>query len=96
MIAKLKPVYYFYRRFLLPSVLFNFLLLFLKVSFPVALSIKVLFFALLLFVFLFTKQKYKLTFYQNLSINTSHLFILSFLADAVILAITYLIFSYAF
>lgn len=96
MVAKLKPVFYFYRRFLLPSVLFNFLLLFLTVSFTVALSIKFLFFGLLLFIFLYTKQKYKLTFYQNLSVNTPHLFILSFLADALLLAIIYLIFGYAF
>ena len=96
MVAKLKPVFYFYNRFLLPSLFLNFLLIFLRLPFSVSFSVKILFFGLLLFVFLFTKQKSKLTFYHNLSINTPQLFILSFIMDVVILAITYLIAGYVF
>jgi len=60
----------------------------------VSFSVKILFFGLLLFVFLFTKQKSKLTFYHNLSINTPQLFIMSFILDVIILAFTYLIAGY--
>lgn len=95
MVAKLKPVFYFYNRFLLPSLFLNFLLIFLRLPFSVSFSVKILFFGLLLFVFLFTKQKSKLTFYHNLSINTPQLFILSFIMDVVLLALTYLIAGYA-
>lgn len=96
MVSKLKPVFYFYNRFLLPSLFLNFLLIFLNLPFSASFSVKIMFFGLLLFVFLFTKQKSKLTFYHNLSINTSQLFILSFIMDVTILAATYLIAGYVF
>lgn len=91
MVSKLKPVYYFYNKYLLSSLLLNFLLVSLQLPFSVSFSIKILFFGLLLFVFLFTKQKSKLTFYHNLAITTPTLFILSFIMDVVILFLTYLI-----
>ena len=94
MTAKIKPVFYFYRRFLLPSLLFNFLLIFLNQPFPVSFALKILFFGLLLFVYLYTKQKSKLVFYQNLSISTPYLFGFSFLLDITLLALTYLIAGY--
>lgn len=96
MAIKLKPVFYFYNRFLLPSLFLNFLIIFLRLPFSVSVSVKILFFGLLLFVFLFTKQKSKLTFFQNLSINTPQLFIISFLMDVIILSLTYLIAGYVF
>ena len=95
MTARIKPVFYFYRRFLLPSLLFNFLLIFLDQPFPVSFALKFLFFGLLLFVYLYTKQKNKLIFYQNLSISTPSLFVLSFLMDITLLAITYILIGYA-
>lgn len=96
MVTKIRPIFYFYNRFLLPSLFLNFLLIFLKLPFSVSFSVKILFFGLLLFVFLFTKQKSKLTFYHNLAINTPQLFILSFIMDVIILALTYLIADYVF
>lgn len=94
MVNKLKLVYYFYSRFLLPSLVFNFLLVFMKIDFAVSFFFKVLFFALLIFVYLRTRQKEKLTFYQNLSVNTVFLFGLSFIMDIAILTAVYLIFTY--
>lgn len=94
MLTRITPIFYFYRKFLLPSILFNFLLLFLNLPFVVSFAVKALFFLLLLFVYLYTKQKSKLIFYQNLSIRTGHLFALSFIMDVFILAVTYLIFGY--
>jgi len=95
MTARIKPVFYFYRRFLLPSLLFNFLLIFLDQPFAISFALKILFFGLLLFVYLYTKQKNKLIFYQNLSISTPYLFGLSFLMDITLLAITYILIGYA-
>lgn len=94
MVHKLKLVYYFYSRFLLPSLVFNFLLVFMKIDFEVSFLFKVLFFALLIFIYLKTKQKEKLTFYQNLSVNRIFLFGSSFILDIAILTAVYLIFGY--
>ena len=94
MVTNLKPVFYFYNRFLLPSLFLNFLLIFLNLPFSVSFTVKIVFFGLLLFVFLYTRQKSKLNFYHNLSINTPQLFITSFLMDVIILSLTYLIAGY--
>lgn len=94
MVNKLKLVYYFYSKFLLPSLVFNFLLVLMKIDFEVSFFFKALFFGLLIFVYLKTKQKEKLTFYQNLSVNMVFLFGLSFIMDIAILTAVYLIFGY--
>lgn len=94
MANKLKLVYYFYSKFLLPSLVFNFLLVFMNIDFEVSFFFKVMLFGLLVFVYLRTKQKEKLTFYQNLSVNTVFLFGLSFIMDIAILTTVYLIFTY--
>jgi hypothetical protein len=90
---KLQSIFLFYRRFLLSSFLVNILLLLLGIVFVVAATIKILFFALLLFINLTTKQKEKLTFYHNLSISTYYLFGMSLLLDLLLLFVTYLLFG---
>jgi hypothetical protein len=90
---KLQSIFLFYRRFLVSSFLVNILLLLLGIAFVVAASIKILFFVLLLFINLTTKQKEKLTFYHNLSISTYYLFGMSLLLDLLLLFVTYLLFG---
>ncbi len=94
MINKLRLVFYFYSRFLLPSLFFNFLLVLMAIDFEVSFMLKVLFFTVLVFVYLTTRQKEKLTFYQNFSMNRVFLFGISFLTDIALLTAVYLIFGY--
>ncbi|HSI68714.1 MAG TPA: hypothetical protein VK941_00665 [Gillisia sp.] len=93
---KLHSIFLFYRRFFVSSFIVNILLLLLGISFAVAATIKILFFALLLFINLTTKQKEKLTFYHNLSISTFFLFGMSLLLDLLLLFVTYLIIGYVY
>lgn len=93
MAQKLNSIFVFYRRFFLSSFIVNILLLLLGIAFVVAATIKFLFFGLLLFIYLTTKQKEKLTFYHNLSISTYYLFGVSLLLDLLLLFVTYLVFG---
>ncbi|MCM4160719.1 hypothetical protein FHG64_04985 [Antarcticibacterium flavum] len=96
MAQKLNSIFVFYRRFFVSSFIVNILLLLLGIAFVVAATIKVLFFGLLLFIYLTTRQKEKLTFYHNLSISTYYLFGMSLLLDLLLLFFTYVIFGHVY
>ena len=89
MVQKLRSIFLFYRRYLVSSALANVLLLLMGISLPVSATIKICFFGFLLFIYLTTKQRNKLTFYQNLSISTYYLFGVTLLFDLVLLFLTY-------
>lgn len=93
MVQKLRSILLFYKRFLFFSLAVNFLLLFLNFELPVSATLKILLFGLILFTYLTTKQKNKLTFYHNLSIRTYYLFGISLFLDLTLLILTYLIFA---
>lgn len=93
MLKKLRSVFYFYQGFLLPSLFLNFLLVLFKIEFFISFIFKIVFFALLIYGIYNTRQKDKLTFYQNLSIGAVFLFGMSLLMDLLLLTIVYLIFG---
>ncbi|PKD19620.1 hypothetical protein APR41_03160 [Salegentibacter salinarum] len=80
MISKTRAIFYFYRQFILPSVLLNFL--FLLFGNPVVLIVVFkLFLACLGFYLYKTSYKDHLYFYQNLSLSSAKLFVYSFMID---------------
>jgi len=90
---RLQFIFFFYKQFLLISLLFDFLFLYFEISLFVALVVKILMAGLLFWVFNEGKRKYKLNFYRNLGISPIGLFSISFLMDVLLMLLCYLIHS---
>lgn len=93
MINKVKIIFSFYKRFLMPSLVLNLVFIFFLIPPALGLIIK-LSLALLVYLKLSTSvNKAKLIFYNNLSISNLQLFSFSFVLDAIIMFGFYLIYN---
>ncbi|KRG30486.1 hypothetical protein APR42_01070 [Salegentibacter mishustinae] len=92
MISKTRAILYFYRQFILGSILLNFF--FLLFGNPVVFIVLFkLFLGALIFYLYKTSYKHQLYFYQNLSLSTVKLFSFAFLLDFIFIILSAEIYS---
>ena len=87
MISKTRAILYFYRQFILGSILLNFFFLFFGNPVVFIVLFK-LFLGALIFYLYKTSYKHQLYFYQNLSLGSVRLFIFAFLIDLIFIILS--------
>lgn len=89
---RLKLVLFFYRQFLIASLVVDLTLVYLDIALIVALMGKILLAGLVYWFYSEGKRKYEFDFYRNLGIGAIQLFLWAVIIDAFLLFVVYLIF----